>query len=44
MGDVALFDESFAFEDSRARWLYSGITRGEAAECGGGGSMPLGAA
>ena len=29
--DVVLFGESFAFEDSRARWLYSGITRGEAA-------------
>ena len=22
-----LFDESFAFQDSRARWLYTGITR-----------------
>ena len=25
--DVVLFDESFAFQDSRARWLYTGITR-----------------
>jgi len=25
--DVALFDESFAFTDSRERWLYTGITR-----------------
>ena len=25
--DVVLFDESFAFTDSRARWLYTGITR-----------------
>lgn len=25
--DVALFDESFAFSDSRERWLYTGITR-----------------
>ena len=25
--DVVLFDESFAFSDSRARWLYTGITR-----------------
>jgi exodeoxyribonuclease-5 len=25
--DVVLFDESFAFADSRARWLYTGITR-----------------
>ncbi|MGL5734633.1 MAG: ATP-dependent DNA helicase [Beijerinckiaceae bacterium] len=25
--DVALFDESFAFPDSRARWLYTGVTR-----------------
>ena len=25
--DVVLFDESFAFPDSRARWLYTGITR-----------------
>jgi len=25
--DVELFDESFAFQDSRARWLYTGITR-----------------
>jgi len=34
--DVVLFDESFAFQDSRARWLYTGITRsGEAAERGG---------
>jgi exodeoxyribonuclease-5 len=24
---VVLFDESFAFPDSRARWLYTGITR-----------------
>ena len=25
--DVALFDESFAFREHRARWLYTGITR-----------------
>src|SRR5437763_4526803 len=25
--DVVLFDESFAFQASRARWLYTGITR-----------------
>ena len=25
--DVVLFDESFAFQNSRARWLYTGITR-----------------
>jgi exodeoxyribonuclease V len=25
--DVVLFDESFAFADTRARWLYTGITR-----------------
>lgn len=25
--DVVLFDESLAFRDSRARWLYTGITR-----------------
>jgi exodeoxyribonuclease-5 len=25
--DVVLFDESFAFRDSRARWLYMGITQ-----------------
>ncbi|HET9903189.1 MAG TPA: ATP-dependent RecD-like DNA helicase [Xanthobacteraceae bacterium] len=25
--DVVMFDESFAFPDSRARWLYTGITR-----------------
>ncbi len=25
--EVVLFDESFAFPDSRARWLYTGITR-----------------
>jgi exodeoxyribonuclease-5 len=25
--DVVLFDESYAFQDSRARWLYTGITR-----------------
>ena len=25
--DVVLFDESFALQDSRARWLYTGITR-----------------
>lgn len=25
--DVVLFDESFAFQGSRARWLYTGITR-----------------
>jgi len=25
--DVVLFDESFAFQDSRQRWLYTGITR-----------------
>jgi exodeoxyribonuclease-5 len=25
--DVMVFDESFAFQDSRARWLYTGITR-----------------
>ena len=24
---IVLFDESFAFQDSRARWLYTGITR-----------------
>ena len=26
--DVVLFDESFAFPDSRDRWLYTGVTRG----------------
>ncbi|MBX3551496.1 MAG: AAA family ATPase [Pseudolabrys sp.] len=25
--DVVLFDESFAFSDSRDRWLYTGVTR-----------------
>ena len=25
--DVVLFDESFAFPESRDRWLYTGITR-----------------
>ena len=25
--DVVLFDESFAFRESRARWLYTGVTR-----------------
>lgn len=25
--DIVLFDESFAFPDARARWLYTGITR-----------------
>jgi exodeoxyribonuclease-5 len=25
--DVVLFDESFAFQEARARWLYTGITR-----------------
>jgi exodeoxyribonuclease-5 len=25
--DVVLFDESFAFQESRQRWLYTGITR-----------------
>lgn len=25
--DVVLFDESFAFPDSRGRWLYTGVTR-----------------
>jgi exodeoxyribonuclease-5 len=25
--DVVLFDESFAFQDSRDRWLYTGVTR-----------------
>lgn len=25
--DVVLFDESFAFRDSRARWLYTAVTR-----------------
>ena len=25
--DVVLFDESFAFPESRERWLYTGITR-----------------
>ena len=25
--DVVLFDESFAFRDHRARWLYTGVTR-----------------
>ena len=25
--DVVLFDKSFAFQDSRSRWLYTGITR-----------------
>lgn len=25
--DVVLFDESFAFQESRGRWLYTGITR-----------------
>jgi exodeoxyribonuclease V len=25
--DVVLFDESFAFPESRSRWLYTGITR-----------------
>jgi exodeoxyribonuclease-5 len=25
--DVVLFDESYAFREHRARWLYTGITR-----------------
>jgi exodeoxyribonuclease-5 len=25
--NVVLFDESFAFRDTRERWLYTGITR-----------------
>ena len=25
--DVTLFDESFAFREHRARWLYTGVTR-----------------
>ena len=25
--DVVLFDESFAFAESRERWLYTGVTR-----------------
>jgi exodeoxyribonuclease-5 len=25
--DVVLFDESFAFQETRARWLYTGVTR-----------------
>ena len=25
--DVVLFDESFAFPESRQRWLYTGVTR-----------------
>ena len=25
--DVVLFDESFAFQESRDRWLYTGVTR-----------------
>jgi exodeoxyribonuclease-5 len=25
--DIVLFDESFAFREHRARWLYTGITR-----------------
>jgi exodeoxyribonuclease-5 len=25
--DVVLFDESFAFPESRKRWLYTGVTR-----------------
>ena len=25
--DVVLFDESFAFREHRARWLYTGLTR-----------------
>jgi exodeoxyribonuclease-5 len=25
--DVVLFDESFAFAESRQRWLYTGVTR-----------------
>jgi exodeoxyribonuclease-5 len=25
--DVVLFDESFAFRDSRERWLYTAVTR-----------------
>ncbi len=25
--DVVLFDESFAFQESRERWLYTGVTR-----------------
>ena len=25
--DVVLFDESFAFQETRQRWLYTGITR-----------------
>jgi exodeoxyribonuclease-5 len=25
--DVVLFDESFAFQESRGRWLYTGVTR-----------------
>ena len=28
--DVMLFDESFAFRENRARWLYTGITRAAA--------------
>jgi exodeoxyribonuclease-5 len=24
---VVLFDESFAFADTRERWLYTGVTR-----------------
>jgi exodeoxyribonuclease V len=31
--DVVLFDESFAFQDSRARWLYTGITRAAKSLC-----------
>jgi exodeoxyribonuclease-5 len=27
---VMLFDESFAFRENRARWLYTGITRAAA--------------
>ena len=25
--DIVLFDESFAFREHRARWLYTGLTR-----------------
>jgi exodeoxyribonuclease-5 len=25
--EVVLFDESFAFREHRARWLYTGLTR-----------------
>ena len=31
--DVVLFDESFAFRENAARWLYTGITRAARRVC-----------